>query len=89
MPFKIQIAEGCAVEVEEQEFILEALIAKGINHPYSCRQGICTSCRVRVISGVIEHDASESCALGPRQIESGYRLLCISHARSDATIEVG
>jgi ferredoxin len=76
------------VEVEEDDFILDALLAAGVKHPYSCRQGICTTCRVRVVSGVIEQDPYEECILSQDQLDAGYRLLCVGLARSDAIIQI-
>jgi hypothetical protein len=43
---------------------------------------------VRLISGAIEHDPDEECLLSPKQINAGYRLLCVGHARADSMIEI-
>jgi hypothetical protein len=43
---------------------------------------------VRLISGAIEHDPDEECLLSQEQINAGYRLLCVGHARADSVIEI-
>lgn len=89
MPHSVEYLDGSAkVAVAEEDFILDALLEAGVDHPYSCRQGICTTCRVRVHSGCIEHDPYEQCILSDEQLAAGYRLLCVGLARSDAVIEI-
>jgi ferredoxin len=89
MSHSVSYQDGTArVEVTDDDFILDALLDADIDHPYSCRQGICTTCRVRLISGAIEHDPDEECLLSQEQINAGYRLLCVGHAHADSVIEV-
>lgn len=84
---KYQDGSAC-VSVREEEFILDALLEAGVDHPFSCRQGICTTCRVRVLGGEIEQDSQEECALSQQQLDEGYRLICVAHARGDCVIEI-
>jgi ferredoxin len=85
----VSYQDGTArVQVAEDDFILDALLDADIDHPYSCRQGICTTCRVRLISGAIEHDPDEECLLSQAQINAGFRLLCVGQARADSMIEI-
>jgi len=89
MGYCVRYRDGSAsVSVEEEEFVLDAFLAAGIDHPYSCRQGICTTCRVRLVSGSIEQDPYECCILSRDQLDAGYRLICVGLARSDAVIEI-
>src|SRR5437868_1850587 len=86
---RVEYADGSgAVNVELGQFVLDALLDAGIDHPFSCRQGICTTCRVRVVSGQIEQDQGENCILSQAQLDEGYRLICVSVAKSDAVIEM-
>jgi ferredoxin len=71
------------VEVSEDEVILDAAEENGLDLPYSCREGACTSCVGRVEEGQVE---DEGYALDPHQVEDGYALLCVSYPRSDCEI---
>jgi ring-1,2-phenylacetyl-CoA epoxidase subunit PaaE len=69
------IIDGASTEVtmnKEGKTLLETAIDLGLDPPYSCQGGICTSCRARVISGeahmVVNH------ALTPKEVEKGYEL---------------
>ncbi|NBC16021.1 MAG: 2Fe-2S iron-sulfur cluster binding domain-containing protein [Bacteroidetes bacterium] len=76
-----------AVEVSDEEFLLDALEAAGLRLPYGCRYGACVSCAARLLDGAV--DQSEGTALRPAQKAEGYVLLCIARPRSDCVIEVG
>lgn len=54
--FEIQLARsGRRVIVSPETSTLDALLDAGVDVDYSCRQGICGSCEVRVLGGVPEH----------------------------------
>jgi ferredoxin len=78
------IIDGTSTEAvvnKEGKTLLETAIDLGLDPPYSCQGGICTSCRAKVISGqahmVVNH------ALTPKEVEKGYILTCQSHPVSD------
>jgi ring-1,2-phenylacetyl-CoA epoxidase subunit PaaE len=54
--------------------VLEAAERAGLDLPFSCRAGICATCRTRIVSGeaVMEHNI----ALEPWEIEAGFVLCC-------------
>jgi ring-1,2-phenylacetyl-CoA epoxidase subunit PaaE len=60
--------------------ILEAAERSGLALPYSCRDGICCTCRVKVIAG--EVSLGEQYALEPWEIEAGFTLACQAQPRS-------
>lgn len=54
--FELRLARsGRSVMVRSDMSTLDALLQAGVNVDYSCRQGICGSCEVRVLEGVPEH----------------------------------
>jgi ferredoxin len=65
-------------EVREGEYILRSFEAQGDPLPFSCRQGCCTACAVRVLSGQIDH--REALGLSQELRERGYGLLCVARA---------
>jgi vanillate O-demethylase ferredoxin subunit len=54
--FSVELAKsGRSVIVKSGETILDALLNAGIVAPYSCREGICGSCEVKVLEGIPDH----------------------------------
>jgi ferredoxin len=73
------------LEVPENRYILHSAEHQGSELPFSCRNGACTTCAVRVISGEIHQP--EAIGLSPELRKQGYALLCVSYARSDLEVE--
>jgi ferredoxin len=73
------------LEVPEDRYILHTAEHQGSELPFSCRNGACTTCAVRVISGEIHQP--EAIGLSPELRKQGYALLCVSYARSDLEVE--
>jgi ring-1,2-phenylacetyl-CoA epoxidase subunit PaaE len=63
------------------ETILNAAIDAGLDAPYSCQGGVCTTCQCKVLSGSARMDANH--ALTPKEVEQGYILACQAHPTSD------
>lgn len=56
MPFKVILPElQKEIEVSEKETLLDALLAAGVDAPYSCKGGGCGQCEIEVISGEVDH----------------------------------
>lgn len=65
------------VEVPASKTILDVLIDKGVDPPYSCSSGACSSCMAKVKEGSVSMDACF--ALDDDEIEEGYILTCQAH----------
>lgn len=73
------------IEVSEERTILEAATDAGIELPYSCSAGVCTTCAAQVLSG--EVDQSDGMGVSLELQAEGYTLLCVAYPRSDLKIE--
>ncbi len=73
------------VQVPSDRYILQAAENQTADLPFACRNGACTTCAVRVLSGQL--DQHEAMGLSPDLREQGYALLCVSYPRSDLEVE--
>jgi len=85
-------ADAATVEVEldgethsmqwpRRQTLVDIMLAKGLDVPYSCQEGECGSCACTVLEGKVEMDNSE--ILDPEDIEAGYILGCQAHPVTD------
>jgi ring-1,2-phenylacetyl-CoA epoxidase subunit PaaE len=64
------------IEVQGDERIVDSAHAQGVELPYSCKGGMCCTCRCKVTEGKVEMDANYS--LEPWELEAGFVLACQS-----------
>ncbi len=67
--------ESHSIELQQGETILEGATRIGIDPPFSCQSGVCTTCKAKLISG--EVDMENNFGLGEDEIEDGFVLTCI------------
>ncbi|WP_433731090.1 2Fe-2S iron-sulfur cluster-binding protein [Nocardia sp. CA-129566] len=87
-----EAADAATVEVEldgevheltwpRKQTLVDIMLSKGLDVPYSCQEGECGSCACTVLEGKVEMDNAE--ILDPEDIENGYILGCQAHPVTD------
>jgi ferredoxin-NADP reductase len=83
--FEVVLAKsGRTIAVPSGKSILDALLELGIDAPYSCMEGVCSSCETRVLSGIPDHRdlilTSEEHAANDRM------MICCSRSKSGTLV---
>jgi len=69
---------------KQKENIIEAGLRNGVELPYSCRGGVCSTCRCRLVEGEVEMDVDF--ALEDYEIARGFILSCQSYPTTDTVV---
>ncbi|MEZ5534851.1 MAG: 1,2-phenylacetyl-CoA epoxidase subunit PaaE [Thiolinea sp.] len=81
------IADGRSLSFELAtvgENILDAGMHNGMELPYSCKAGVCSTCKAKLVKGKVDMDISHG--LEPHEVEAGYILTCQAHPVSDEVV---
>jgi ring-1,2-phenylacetyl-CoA epoxidase subunit PaaE len=62
------------------EVVLDAAMRAGLELPFSCRAGVCSTCRTKLVRGEVE--MAQNYALEEWEVEQGYVLACQSHVKT-------
>ena len=85
---KVELNEKTYVFLcSEDQDIVTAAKAKGIDLPSSCCSGVCTSCASIIVDGSVEQE--DAMGLNEDLKEKGFALLCVAYPRSDLHIVIG
>jgi ferredoxin len=72
------------LEVGADQYLLDAAVAAGLDLPYMCLQGWCTTCAGKLLQGTV--DQSEARRIYVQDEQASFVLLCSAFARSDLRI---
>jgi ring-1,2-phenylacetyl-CoA epoxidase subunit PaaE len=78
------ILDGMPSEITintKKETVLEAALNYGLDAPYSCKGGVCSTCRAKVVEGSVR--MNNNLTLTDKEVAQGFILTCQSHPTSE------
>ena len=85
--YTVQLARsGRSFTMDGSQTVLVAARKAGVPLPSSCSQGICGTCKTKVLEGSV--DMKHNGGIRPREIEKGMRLMCCSRPTSNLVLDL-
>jgi len=69
---------------KKSESVLDSGLNEGLELPYACKGGVCSTCRAVLLEGEVDMDANF--ALEDYEIARGYILTCQSYPTTDTVV---
>jgi len=79
---------GIVVTCGPDQTVLTAILRSGASVMFGCRGGGCGTCKMRLISGRVDHGRCSAAILPQEERESGWILSCQARPRSDLSVEL-
>ena len=73
------------ISVPADKTVLAAAQEAGLDLPFSCSAGVCTTCAALVTEGDV--DQTDGMGVSPDLQAEGYALLCVAYPRSNLKVE--
>jgi len=80
----VQDGHSRSFVIDKKDNVLDAALAQGVELPYSCKGGVCSTCRCKVMEGEVDMDANF--ALEDYEVARGFVLSCQSYPVSDRLV---
>ncbi len=88
MPHQVTIqASGHSFTVNDGETVLAAALREGIVIAYGCRNGVCGTCKGRLIEGTVDYGSYQEKALTEAERNAGMALFCQARPGADLVIQ--
>ncbi len=89
MNFKVKLSpSGHSFECAPHQELLKAGLGAGYLIPFSCRSGMCLSCKGRILNGQIDHGDAHIKYLSQAERDEGFALLCCARPLSDLNVQI-
>ena len=82
------LPSGHRFECPADALVLKAGLDAGLFMPYSCRSGVCNTCRGRIVEGEVDFGQTHPAYLSDADKARGFAMLCQARPRSDLRIEL-
>jgi ring-1,2-phenylacetyl-CoA epoxidase subunit PaaE len=83
----VVVRDGVSREIEYHAFqgnVLEAAAAAGLEVPFSCKSGVCCTCRAKLLEGEVR--MARNFALEKHEVAAGFILTCQAHPLTERVV---
>jgi len=88
MPHQVTIqSSGHTITVNDGETVLAAALREGIVIAYGCRNGVCGTCKGKLLEGTVDYGTYQVQAMTEAEKNAGMALFCQAKPRSDLLIQ--